>query len=229
MEIRAERREVDGGRHRHRRLRGAVARVVLAIVVVVSTVGGVLGSAASHASACDSLLVPTVDIDRCVVPGHQAEIDAGQVVRVDSLSTEAGHWLAGHRTSHGGTFRALPGLQRGDELTYRGVEYRVLEYRVVGFDQPGDVLDWTHSFGPTVVLQTSRDASHAHLWRAEMISPTDPTSTSTSTSTPPRTVPSPPAFERVVRAPTVVGIRTVAPKVAASDAARGGSITAHPE
>ena len=69
---------------------------------------------------CDRLEVPSVAIERCVVAGHQREIDAGKVVRVSGLSSANVHWIAGHRTTYGGTFRSLPALRLGDvQLQHR--------------------------------------------------------------------------------------------------------------
>ena len=112
-----------------------------------------------------------VNIDRCVVAGDQAEIDGGNVVRVDRLSTESVHWLAGHRTSHGAPFRDLTGLQVDDVVVYRGMQYRVVEYRLVDRYEQGDVDTWSSASTPSVVLQTSYNNTYVHVWRAVEVAP----------------------------------------------------------
>jgi Sortase domain len=147
---------------RKRRIASWIAGIALAI-------GGLAGASAPGSTAlagCDALAVPTIGIERCVVAGDQAEIDAGHVVRIDRLSTPTVHWLAGHRTSHGATFRALVGLRIGDPVEYRGKRYEIVEYTIAPFTNPGRVLAWSRATEPTLVLQTSRDSYSAHLWRA---------------------------------------------------------------
>ncbi len=130
-----------------------------------------IGVPTATSAACDALGVPAVNLERCVVPGDQAEIDAGNVVRMTGLSSSTVHWLAGHRTSHGGTFGSLIGLEVGDYVVYGNQSYRVVEYTVVAYAQTAGIQSWVDTPNPTVVLQTSKDDFHAHLWRAEL----DPT------------------------------------------------------
>lgn len=106
-------------------------------------------------AACDQLSIPSLGLRRCVVPGAQARIDAGNVVRYTSLPSDNGSWLAGHRSSHGSTFISLTGIEIGAQVSYRGITYRVAEYRLVNRFSPGDVMDWTRSATSLLVLQTS--------------------------------------------------------------------------
>lgn len=130
-----------------------------------------IGVPTATSAACDALSVRAVNLERCVVPGDQAEIDAGNVVRMTGLSSSTVHWLAGHRTSHGGTFGSLLGLEVGDYIEYGNQSYRVVEYTVVAYARTAGIQSWVDAPNPTVVLQTSKDDRHAHLWRAEL----DPT------------------------------------------------------
>lgn len=132
----------------------------------------------STRAECNPLSVPTVNLERCVVSGNQAEIDAGNVVRVSDLSSASVQWLAGHRTSHGGTFGPLLGVRIGDHITYGNQSYRVVEYTVIAYADTGGIQSWVDASTPTVVLQTSKDDRSAHLWRAEL----DPTGPITAAS-----------------------------------------------
>lgn len=120
---------------------------------------------AGEAQACDRLWISSIRLERCVVSGGQSQIDAGNVVRMDALSSDRLHWLAGHRTSHGGTFGSLPSMQVGAAVDYRGTTYRVDEYRLVNRFQP-NVIDWLTSPDDGLVLQTSAFGSYVHTWHA---------------------------------------------------------------
>lgn len=138
----------------------AVAAVMIAMVV------SAMLSAPGRAAACDGLSVASVGVERCVVDGEQAEIDAGHVVRHSYFSSESVHWLAGHRSSHGSTFGALTGLNIGDEVIYRGTTWAIAEYRLVNRFAPETVEDWMFADTPTLVLQTSANGDHVHVWMA---------------------------------------------------------------
>jgi hypothetical protein len=121
----------------------------------------------SVGAECDQLSIPAVSISRCVVEGGTPEIDAGNVVRFDALSSDTVHWLAGHRTTHGSTFGALLGIGMGDEVTYRSRTFIVVDYAQVNrFQPPNEVLDWVYSQESSLVLQTSVNATYVHVWRA---------------------------------------------------------------
>lgn len=145
---------------RRRWIRRIAAGTAVAAVVASTT------SSSGTAGACDELTIPSLSLDRCVVAGDQTLIDAGYVVRVDVLSSERVHWLAGHRTSHGGTFRSLTGVELGADLTFRGVSYRVVEYLLVDRTAPSPVAGWVTADSPTLVLQTSAHGSMVHVWRS---------------------------------------------------------------
>jgi hypothetical protein len=166
--------------------------------------------AASPAAACDALSIPTVAIERCVVAGDQPEIDQGHVVRVDRLSTPTVHWLVGHRTTYGATFRALPDVSVGDVVAYRGHDYVLVEYTTARFDNPGAVLTWIDSAAPTIVLQTSRDRAFAHLWRGIEI----------TASTPPPPSHAPQPSELVIETPSVRSHQMEATHITAVDASQ---------
>jgi hypothetical protein len=61
-------------------------------------------------AGCARLDVPSIGLHEWIIPGDQAAIDAGHVVRVDL----PGIWLAGHRTDVGGVFRNVPNMRLGD-------------------------------------------------------------------------------------------------------------------
>lgn len=143
--------------------------------VAVALVGLVTVADAGAASACDRLWIASVELERCVVSGGQGQIDAGNVVRMDALSSGHLHWLAGHRTSHGGTFEQLPSMSIGAGVDYRGTTYRVDEYRLVDRHRP-DVMDWLGSSAEALVLQTSAQGVYVHVWHAVPVEP-DPTQT----------------------------------------------------
>lgn len=149
-----------------------VVKGLVGLTLAIGTLVGASLTGSPVTAACDTLDVPTVGIQRCVVAGDQAQIDDGNVVRLDRLSSSNVHWLGGHRTSHGGTFRALPQLEIGDEVSFRGQTYEIVEYTTAQFTNPGRVLTWTRATEETLVLQTSRDSSSAHLWRGVAVSTT---------------------------------------------------------
>ena len=141
--------------------------VVAVAAVMIAMVLGAMLTAPGRVAACDGLSIPSVGVERCVVGGDQAEIDAGHVVRHDYFSTESVHWLAGHRSSHGSTFGALTGLSIGDQVAYRGTTWAIAEYRLVDRFQPEAVEDWMFADSPSLVLQTSATGNHVHVWMAE--------------------------------------------------------------
>lgn len=162
----ADRASSSGVAKRHRRIVGRRTAAVL-LAVVASAVSVVLP--ASPAAACDALSIPSLDLDRCVVAGDQPQIDAGNVVRVDRLSSDHVHWLAGHRTSHGATFNSLTDLEIGALASYRGADYRVAEHLLVDRRHPDAVMGWIGARADTLVLQTSATGGYVHVWRAEMV------------------------------------------------------------
>lgn len=162
--------------------------VVAVAAVMVAMVVGALMSAPGRAAACDALSIPSVGVERCVVEGDQAEIDAGHAVRFTAFSSDSVQWLAGHRTASGGTFGALTGLVAGDHVGYRGTTYAIAEYRLVNRFQPELVDDWMFAETPTLVLQTSADSNHVHVWMATPVvaqmSGTVPSTTAPATTVP---------------------------------------------
>jgi hypothetical protein len=134
-----------------------------------------------RASCSQLLTIPSVGLVRCVVDGDSRQIDAGFAVRYVPLSSEMTDWLAGHRTSHGGTFGPLAGLQMGALVSWAGVEFSVVEYQLVNrVTPPAAVLGWQQASSPTLVLQTSAYGSMVHVWRAvPVMAPPDTPSVST--------------------------------------------------
>jgi sortase (surface protein transpeptidase) len=88
-----------------------------------------------------SVVIPDISYSCPVYAGGQAMIDAGFVTLVTDagaqpvLATRPGDpgtlWLAGHRTTHGGAFRGVPGLADGALITVSS-DNAVATYRVVG-------------------------------------------------------------------------------------------------
>ncbi len=115
---------------------------------------------------CDQLLIPAIDLSRCVVEGSAPEIDAGNVVRYEALSSDTVDWLVGHRTSHGATFSSLTQIAIGDEVVYRGHSFIVAEHAMVNRFVSDLVPQWAMSPESSVVLQTSINASYVHVWLA---------------------------------------------------------------
>jgi hypothetical protein len=150
-------------------------KVRLIVLAAVAAVAMTPFAPTSRVEAfCDQLSIPNLALERCVVPGAQAQINAGDVVRYTSLSSPNVSWLAGHHSSHGSTFLPLTDLEIGAEVVYRGVSYRVAEYRLVDRFSPGSVLDWSDSPTPLLVLQTSQANGNVHVWRAVPVPPTAP-------------------------------------------------------
>lgn len=141
---------------------------------------------ADVASACDAVTIPSLDLSRCVTDGGQDVIDAGGVARYTALSSETLHWLAGHRTSHGGTFRSLTNVRIGAVVYFRERAYVITEYELVNRNQPDAIMPWLSSATPSVVLQTSASGSLVHVWRA--VEPVPPTPM-VATAPPPVPVP----------------------------------------
>ncbi len=146
-----------------------VGRSVVAVVLAAVASAVLVVLQAQPAAACDTLSIPSLAVDRCVVAGDQPQIDAGNVVRVDRLSSDYVHWLAGHRTSHGATFNSLTSLEIGAVVSYRGADYRVAEYLLVDRRHPDAIKAWMAARTDTLVLQTSAYGDYVHVWRAEMI------------------------------------------------------------
>jgi hypothetical protein len=132
----------------------------LVVLSLVSLLALLAAPNPASASGCARLRIPSVGIDRCVVTGNQRAINAGHVVRVAQLSGASRDWIAAHRTSHGGPFRRLTGLQVGDIVQWEQQDYRVVQRAVVDRRRPGAVLGW----GP-LVLQTSRGGGLVYVWR----------------------------------------------------------------
>lgn len=154
----------------HVRRRRVVAAWVLGLVLLA--VGGWVGAggeATVEAAECDELSIGVLGVQRCVVPGGQAQLDDGFAVRFDALSSVNVHWLTGHRTSHGATFHALTNLRIGDVAVYRGVSYAVAEYQLVDRHAPAAVVSWMSSDDDRLVLQTSASSPFVHVWRAEPV------------------------------------------------------------
>jgi hypothetical protein len=100
-------------------------------------------------AGCGQLDYNRLGIHDAVVTGGQAQIDAGDVVDVDGLP---GIWLAGHRTTHGAVFHALPGARVGDQVCVYGKCYTVTR-----------IIYWPSHANPgylgPLVLQTSLPGS----------------------------------------------------------------------
>ena len=157
---------------RHHRLVGAALAIACSFGAF-GVVGGGSDSAAV-AAACDAVSIPSLGLERCVTDGGQAVIDAGGVARYTGLSSDTVHWLAGHRTSHGGTFGSLTNLRIGALVYFRGRTYVVVDYRLVNRFQPETVADWVYGTTPSVVLQTSASSSMVHVWRSVELVPVAP-------------------------------------------------------
>jgi hypothetical protein len=161
--------------HTHRRDH----RLIGAVLVVACSFGafGVVAAgpeSAAEAAQCDAVSIPSLDLERCVTDGGQAVIDAGGVARYTSLSSGTVHWLAGHRTSHGATFRTLVNIRIGAVVHFRGRTYVVVDYRLVNRFEPDGVADWVYSTTPSVVLQTSASSAMVHVWRSVELVPAAP-------------------------------------------------------
>lgn len=167
---------VRHGARSTRSSRSIALRLATAFVLVAALVGGgVAANGQAGSAACDLLHIERLGLDRCVVGGGQSEIDAGHVVRVGTLSNSKVHWLAGHRTSHGGTFRSLTDLRIGDLVDYRGLTHEIVDHSVVNRFSPGRVLDWKNSASRSVVLQTSKTSTYVYVWRAVAVEEPAPT------------------------------------------------------
>ena len=135
-------------------------------MVMTAMVVAALLTAPDKARACDALSIPSLNSDWCVVKGGQSEIDSGQAVRYEILSSDWVHWVAGHRSTHGGTFGALTSLSIGDEVVYRDITYVIRDYRLVNRDDTVLLDEWRLATSPTLVLQTSASSSVVHVWHA---------------------------------------------------------------
>ncbi len=157
-----------------RTARTAGAVLALTAMFGVLDLAGAPPFTTADVAACDAVSIPSLDLERCVVDGGQGVIDAGGVARYTALSSASVHWLAGHRTSHGGTFGTLPGLRVGALVHYRDRTYVVVDYRLVNRYQPDAVADWIYSTTPSVVLQTSASSAMVHVWRSVEFVPVAP-------------------------------------------------------
>jgi hypothetical protein len=157
----------------------------IALFAVVLSCVAVLAGPASPAAACTRLFIPRLGVDRCVVQGGQAEIDAGNVVEFTALTGGSVVWVAAHRSSHGSSFAALPGLVNGDYVQYSESWYRIAEMRLVDRTAP-DISDFYDTSSPRLVLQTSKSETIVYIWRADLSSPPPTTLASVSSTAPPR-------------------------------------------
>ncbi len=153
------------GRVARRRSPRVWARVVAGLVASAVAFAS-FAAATDRAAACDALVVPSIDLERCVVAGGQSEIDAGRAVRMDVLSTDSVHWIAGHRTTHGGTFSSLTSIALRDLVAYRGGVYRVEQHIVVDRFVDTTAFAWIASGREALILQTSASGSNVHFWYA---------------------------------------------------------------
>ena len=88
-----------------------------------------------------TMTIPSISYECPLYSGTQATIDAGaatwvsQPASVTTLATHVGGpgtiWLAGHRTSHGGSFAAMPDLVDGAVVTLTDAT-GTASYRIVG-------------------------------------------------------------------------------------------------
>ena len=93
------------------------------------------------ASPVATVSIPSISYQCPLYSGSQATIDSGaatwisQPASVTTLATHAGGpgaiWLAGHRSSHGGAFAAIPDLQDGAIVTVSDATGSA-SYRIVG-------------------------------------------------------------------------------------------------
>lgn len=123
-------------------------------------------------AACVCLAPPTTEPDRThwltipdlgfhaeIVYGGQGTIDAGHVVDVTGWCPTGTRHIAGHRTTHGAIFNALPQLEPGDTITItdHGVDSTwVLDYVDHGWDCD-DIYG-------ELVLQTSHPDGGAYIF-----------------------------------------------------------------
>jgi hypothetical protein len=157
----------------------------IALFAVVLSCVAVLAGPTSPAAACIRLYIPRLAVDRCVVQGGQAAIDAGNVVEFTTLTGGSVVWVAAHRSSHGSSFAALPGLVNGDYVQYRESWYRIAEMRLVDRTAP-DVSDYYNTSSPRLVLQTSKAGTTVYTWRADPSSAPPATPVSVTPITSPR-------------------------------------------
>lgn len=107
-------------------------------------------------AGCGWLDYPRLGIHQAIWSGGQADLDAGRVVQYTEIPATDGSgmiplegiWLAGHRTSHGAVFAALPGAQVGDDVVVNGNHYRVRALLYLPHI-------WVVRFLGALVLQTS--------------------------------------------------------------------------
>ena len=148
--------------------------LVVALAFGAVGVTGAVDEPNADAAACDAVTIPSLDLTRCVTEGGQDVIDAGGVARYTALSSATVHWLAGHRTTHGGTFGSLPGIRIGALVFFRDRAYVVVDYQLVNRFEPGPVTDWIYGSTPSVVLQTSATSVLVHVWRSVELVPVAP-------------------------------------------------------
>jgi hypothetical protein len=148
-------------RHLRRPWRHAAAGTLLVMATIAGAPPGSVGAA-----GCDRLDIPSLSLSKCVVGGGQAQINAGKVVRLTTLSTPVVDWVAAHRTSRGGPFRKLTKLEIGAVVSFHGHDYVVQEYALIDRRDVSPVLHWYATDVPTLVLQTSASGRTLHLWRA---------------------------------------------------------------
>lgn len=120
-----------------------IAVLVAVITAISSLVSGISAPVSGHLATAVRVSAPvrhSITIGP-IVAGGQATLDSGAITMISDpaiasmLTTVPGDagtvWLAGHRSSHGGVFAAIPDLQVGEGVivSYQGV---TATYVVVG-------------------------------------------------------------------------------------------------
>lgn len=123
------------------RLKAPVVTPSVPVPVEAAPVVNVSSCRTDLGDSVATMTVPSISYACPIYSGTQATIDAGAATWVSqpsSITTLATHvggpgtiWLAGHRTSHGGAFAAMPDLVDGAVLTLTDAT-GTASYRIVG-------------------------------------------------------------------------------------------------
>ena len=124
-------------------------RILLAITMVFALSG-----------CYTSLLIPSIGFNKPIISGGQDTIDAGHVTDVTGWCPSDSRHLAGHRTTHGAVFNALPsGLKVGHHVViYENQQAK--DYVVTSVTHEWDC----NGIWGDLVLQTTHPDGGVYIW-----------------------------------------------------------------
>ena len=116
------------------------------------------------------VIIPSIGLNRAVVVGKQAAIDAGNVVNYTGRWPGTGTvYLAGHNASHGAVFAKVGRIRVGATVTLwkdgKQYTYKIVSKQVISLRTKLSAVNWGD-----LVLQTCKNSTQAWLLRGKLVS-----------------------------------------------------------